>query len=94
MGVWPGQAGSDESSRAYLQDPPRGIRLRLQQARKSSVIMRPPKPWGRSILSHLTMLLEDGRYRMWYFEKRKPENPTRYAESGDGYNWEFPELGC
>ena len=93
MGVWPGQAGSDESGRAFLQDPPRGIRLRLQQARKSEVILRPPRPWERSILSHLTILLEGGRYRMWYFEKRPPENPTRYAESDDGYNWEFPELG-
>ena len=33
--VWPGQSGRDEQDRAFLQDPPQGVRLSVQQAWRS-----------------------------------------------------------
>ena len=98
FGVWPGQAGRDEDRRAWLQDPPQGIRLQVQPARRSEVFMRPPEPRAQNSLSHLFVILEDGRYRLWYTERRKLGDDERvalgrYAESDDGFNWEFPQLG-
>ena len=97
FGVWPGQAGRDEKARAWLQDPPQGIGLKVQPARRSEVFMRPPQPWDQNKLSHSFVILEEGRYRLWYHERRGLRDGgvdlDRYAESEDGCNWEFPELG-
>ena len=97
FGVWPGQAGRDDQGRAWLQDPPQGIRLKVQPARKSEVFFRPTKPWGRNSISHPFIILENGRYRMWYRETVASGddlfNLDRYAESDDGFDWQFPELG-
>ncbi len=96
FGIWPGQAGRDEKGHAWLQDPPRGIRLRVQPARKSEVFMRPQPPWDKNRLSHMMMLSEEGRLRMWYEETTSNEHSghlIQYAESSDGFDWDFPELG-
>ena len=96
FGIWPGQAGRDEKGRAWLQDPPQGIALKVQPARMSAVFMRPDPPWEQNSLSHMMVLHEEGRLRLWYDQRTSAEESgafNRYAESADGFNWDFPELG-
>jgi hypothetical protein len=95
-GIWPGLAGRDEHGRSWLADAPRGIRLRVQPARKSEVFFRRERPWEQHRINHKIVLFEEGRYRMWYSASGSDE-PTEgficYAESIDGFYWERPELG-
>ena len=94
--VWPGQSGRDEQDRAFLQDPPQGVRLSVQQAWRSEPFLRPERPWERQRINGVCVLLEDGRYRMWYGAQASDERDDSYhcyAESPDGVHWERPELG-
>ena len=96
FGVWAGQAGRDENLHAWLEDPPLGVRLRVQPARRSAVIFRGEKPWEALNLNHMTVLLDEGRYRMWYMSAPRDDENTSfvcYAESADGYDWQRPALG-
>ncbi len=55
------------------------------------------KPWERNGLGGITMLLEDGVYRLWYesFGGEGSDTSLRlcYAESRDGVNFNKPSLG-
>ena len=95
-GIWPGQAGRDDQARSWLQDPPQGIRLRVQPARKSAPWLRSERPWEGLLGWQRTVLFEEDRYRMWYWVSAPDAAGTIftcYAESVDGFDWERPELG-
>ena len=97
FGVWPGQAGRDDQGRAWLQDPPQGIRLKVQPARKSEVFFRPTMTLGTQLdqspvyhsrewsLPHVVP--RDGGVR------RRPLQSGSLCRSDDGFDWQFPELG-
>ncbi len=83
------------------RDIPRGIRLECIPARKGGPILKPERPW-EGIIFAPSLILDDGRYRMWY-ESVPPEHLGRgetglhnlllYAESEDGVEWEKPAVG-
>ena len=95
-GIWPGQSGRDEHGRSFFEDPPQGVRLRVQEARKSAPFLQRERPWEKHSLSSKIVMLDEGRYRMWYAALAPGNPPIRsicYAESEDGFNWNRPELG-
>ena len=95
-GIWPGQSGRDEEGRSFFEDPPQGVRLRVQEADKSEPFLRRERPWEEQDLSSMVVLLDGGRYRMWYVGVAPGDPLVRsicYAESEDGFEWHRPELG-
>ena len=95
-GIFPGQSGRDERGHSFFEDPPVGVRLRVQEARMSVPILQREMPWERHGLSSRTVLLDEGRYRMWYASVSQGDPLRRwicYAESEDGFDWQRPELG-
>ena len=95
-GIWPGQSGRDEDGYSFFEDPPVGVRLRVQEARKSAVFFGREQPWEQHTLNKLTILRDGDRYRMWYAGRAsddRDEHFSCYAESEDGYHWVRPDLG-
>ncbi len=92
--IWPGQAGRrTDDDGSWLQDPPEGVRLSIQEARRSEPIVRAKKPWEVDSVVYPCVIHENGRYRMWHWSQTKEGRFNCYQESGDGMNWERPELG-
>ncbi len=81
----------------YLIDRLRGVNLRMHLPQKLPLAERPVKG------GYLTVIKDDDLYRAYYrsYDPRYPGdkfdgNPgeiTCYAESRDGHEWAFPELG-
>ena len=95
-GIWPGQSGRDEDGHSFFEDPPTGVHLRVQQAKKSEPFLRRERPWEKQSLSSKVVLLDGGRYRMWYVAVASAVPSVRsvcYAESENGFDWHRPELG-
>jgi len=95
-GIWAGQAGLDEQRRAWLQDPPQGVRLSVQQASLSNVLMRAEKPWEAGEVSPFCVIREGDVLKLWYYASPGGEGAATYvayAESADGFRWDRPELG-
>jgi hypothetical protein len=64
----------------------------VHPARKSPAnpVLWPQEPWeGTVALVYGSVLLDDGRYRMWYHNGQG----VGYAESRDGLEWTRPRLG-
>ena len=95
-GIWPGQAGRDDKGHAWLEDPPLGIQLKPQAARKSEPFLQAgERPWEERGLGGLTVIHEDGYYRIWYTAGPSSEGEGLficYAESDDGRSWHRPDL--
>ena len=83
------------------RDMPAGIRLVAQKAVKSDPVITPDRA-NEVFLFSGSLMHDGGVYRLWY--ECWPEeqigqpgmgshNYVRYAESDDGVNWRFPELG-
>jgi hypothetical protein len=82
-----------------------GLYQRFPQAEKVVVTGLEPGPAGSwdSRLTEVTgsVLVEDGRFRMWYIcmpeaeshDENADHNFTCYAESDDGIHWRKPDLG-
>ena len=98
-GIWPGQAGIDETGQGWLQDPPVGVELRVQPATASeTLLIIPERPWERGALSPRVVLRDpvDGKLKLWYIASGEEEGSSSYiayAESDDGYSWARPALG-
>ena len=95
-GIWAGQARVNENGETWLKDPPTGVRLSVQQARRSEVFFRSEKPWEQVRMVYPNVILDEGRYRMWFWTWGEGEGKARhngYAESDDGFEWKRPELG-
>ena len=106
-GIWPGLVSHDEEGLYFPQDLPTGIRLAVQQAECSDPVMARQKRWEAGNIHYPSLIKEGDRYRLWYCCFADPEDswvqaghvPGKvpglwcYAESGDGFHWERPELG-
>jgi hypothetical protein len=94
FGIWAGYTNYDDDGRgcAIVQDGPQGVRLAVQPAEKMGPIVTagtPATPVEKPVPgSIMTILYEEGRYRMWY----GGEGGLCYAESTDGFHWERPNL--
>ena len=93
-GVWAGQAGI-EGGQAWVQDPPVGVRLAVQEASKSPVFIAPEHPWEAGGLTPQVVLCDGDVLKMWYIARgaRDDQPPfIAYAESADGFCWQRPAL--
>ena len=97
FGVWPSHRKRDDDGTTWSQDPPQGIELPQEQARKSPVFFHKERPWEQNANIHInSMIHSEGRYRLWYGVQRLDDitrSYTCYAESDDGFEWHRPELG-
>ena len=94
--IWAGQAGVNEHGETGLKDPPTGVQLSVQPARRSEIFFRSEKPWEQVRMVYPCVIHDEGRYRMWFWTWGEGENRARYngyAESANGFDWERPELG-
>ena len=92
--IWPGQAGRRDNGDTWLQDPPEGVHLTIQEARLSEPIVRAEKPWETASIVYPCVIHEEGRYRMWHWSQGDVGGRyNSYQESDDGWNWKRPELG-
>lgn len=81
---------------------PYGIRLSVEQARKSPVWLVADQPWEKMLL-YFTVLKQGGKFRCWYiaWAAKNDREGTEgyidsllcYAESDDGLVWHKPNLG-
>jgi len=82
---------------------PVGIELKGQQARRTEPFLR-PQMTDELYLFGGTVIHDEGMYRLWFdcWPSEHLDHPqfqmgnfnhVRYAESDDGENWRFPELG-
>lgn len=96
-GIWPSHRKEEADGRTWSQEPPRGLKLTIEQAKKSDEFLKKEQPWElNSNMRLITLLQEDGRLRLWYSLNRISaigEGCVCYAESEDGFNWERPNLG-
>lgn len=96
--IWPSHRKIEEDGTLWSDDPPEGVRLAVEPARKSDVFFAGQSPWERDARVRIsTVIYENGRYRLWYSftrtSKAASDSFTAYAESSDGFEWERPELG-
>ena len=96
-GIWASHRKLEPDGTIWSQDPPRGVKIEIETARKSDVFFHKERPWERGANLHLnSMIYDQGRYRLWYGVTKVSDvsrNYVCYAESEDGFNWERPELG-
>lgn len=72
----------------------KGLRLQLQTPRLAEVVLRKDRPYEDSTLYDPIIMLDEGRYRLWYRTNfNRPPYYTGYAESADGIVWTKPSLG-
>ena len=94
-GIWAGQASIDDGQ-VWIQDMPVGVRLAVQPAQKSSVLITPERPWEEGGLTPQVVLRDDDVLKMWYIARGGGQGEPAfiaYAESSDGFTWNRPELG-
>jgi hypothetical protein len=71
-----------------------GLRLQMHSPRLAEVVLRKDRPYEDSTLYDPVVMLDQGRYRLWYRTNfNHPPFYTGYAESQDGVHWIKPELG-
>lgn len=87
--IFAGTTDYDKAKHAFLIDAPQGVRLAVQPAEKSEVLIRSDRPWEGQSLGSASVLHDGGRYRMWYGS----QSGMCYAESEDGFHWRKPNLG-
>lgn len=95
-GIWPGATAYEADGRGWASELPTGVRLAVQPAARSEPVLVADRPW-ESTLGYVTVLHDEGRYRMWYGVQTNgglhPGSALCYAESTDGIHWEKPSLG-
>ncbi|MBV7329327.1 hypothetical protein KFU94_13970 [Chloroflexi bacterium TSY] len=75
------------------------VTLTLHRPELREVVMTCDRPWEMGVLHYSCVLLDEGRYRMWYRvdsearTNRDERSWQCYAESSDGIHWEKPNLG-
>ena len=95
-GLWPGRTAIGEDGQTWTQDKPEGIRLAVQPARKSRILIEREKPWEESAANPITAIFHEGKIKLWYRATGAEENAetfVAYAESTDGFDWRRPNLG-
>ena len=96
-GIFASHRKEEADGRIWSQEPPTGVRLAIEPAKKSEVFFHRERPWEQDANLHInTMLYDEGRYRLWYGVAKVDDvagTYVCYAESNDGFEWERPELG-
>ena len=96
-GIFASHRKEEKDGTIWSQEPPTGVRISIEQAVKSDIFLQAERPWEEDAnLRIVTMMHEDGRYRLWYSSSKMrdvAENYVCYAESNDGFEWERAELG-
>lgn len=79
-----------------------GVELKMNPPVKRGIVLTGDRPWDAGFITHtVSVLEEDGRYRMFYrsygegalIDGKFGKQSMCYAESTDGINWEKPALG-
>ena len=95
--IWAGQACANENGESWLKDPPLGVRLAVQEARRSPVFSFARKSLGnRPEWRIRTSFWTTGFTGCGFGLRGAEEGGARfngYAESRDGFEWERPNLG-
>ncbi|MHB0938440.1 MAG: hypothetical protein ACYC6A_18760 [Armatimonadota bacterium] len=107
--VWPGAVTYDEQCGAHYDEGPRGLRLAVQPARKSEIVLRGEYPWETMLGMACVLPDPAGGWKLWYgayafnetpfidpvtgYADRKAVVNVCYAESDDGFHWCKPMLG-
>lgn len=79
-----------------------GIQINVNPPQERREVLRGDRPWDRGWIGYLTVLEDEGLYKIWYIAT--PESTVEevdsgqafrlcYAVSEDGIHWEKPELG-
>ena len=94
--IWSSHRRIDDDGTLWSDDPPVGVKLRVEPARKSDIFLHAERPWEEEARLRVnTVLYEEGRFRLWYGADKYESDLgsyTCYAESADGFAWERPEL--
>ncbi len=61
-----GNRGYEPGGGSFVTDAPIGVRLEIEEAKKSEPILKPEKGWEQGGLNHVQVMKETGKYRMWY----------------------------
>jgi hypothetical protein len=95
-GIWPSHRKIETDGSVWSQDAPVGVRLKVQTASLSQVMLPAESLWEVDASPGIVSLLhEGGRFRLWY-SVSPPDDGRRlicYAESDDGFGWQRPALG-
>lgn len=95
-GIWPGRVSIDESSAAWTQDMPGGVRPSVQTAQKSKVFITAQNLREKGLVSPFTSLPRAGLIQMRYLYRREQEGEDTLvvqAESDAGFDWRRPHVG-
>lgn len=73
----------------------RNVTITTNPPLEQKIVLRADRPWeSEAIAFFVSVLKEDGKYRMWYTCRDQHEGRyLAYAESQDGEVWVKPELG-
>jgi hypothetical protein len=85
---------NERDAQFVYTDSPYGIRLFAEPGLREIPIIRTDKPWDKWGIRPVTLIHEDGKYRLWgncYWDNLHAHNC--YFESEDGKNWTKPNLG-
>ena len=92
-GIWAGYGDLDyETGQNRIFEPPEGVKLSVQPARKVGPFFSQEHPWEKRSTNHAaTMVLDNGTYKMWYQSMGEPSSDDAmsfmcYAESSDGHD--------
>ena len=83
----------------YLIESLQNVRLRMHEPRDEGPTLKFDKPWEGPHAGYVTILNDDGRYRMYYrgISQYGPDGSeherTCYAESTDAITWTKPDVG-
>ena len=58
-GIWPSHRREEADGTVWSQDPPRGVRLRVQPATLSTVFLPPERPWEVDASPGIVALLHE-----------------------------------
>ena len=83
----------------FLIDKLKGAELRMHEPIREGVALKFDKPWEGEFSGYVTVIKDDGLYRMYYrgLPVAGPDGGAgavvAYAESKDGMSWTKPDLG-
>ena len=95
-GIFASHRKEEKDGTIWSQEPPTGVKISIEQARKSDIFLSAERPWEEDAnLRIVTMMRDGGRYRLWYSSSKMldvAESYVCYAESDDGFSWQRSDL--
>ena len=93
-GIFAGSTSIDDGE-VWYQGIPAGVRLAVQPAAKSEVVIRAETPWEQGGLTPQIAVYADDVIKLWYITRGEGDGQPSYiayAESDDGFTWRRPEV--